>query len=117
MSSIRPASSVGKCRRGFYTAWDVVDMLRIAVALTRTETGRLRQNPHLADPHLIRQRDIAAVCANWAGACKQTSNIVSPPDREVECDLFESIMIVLTTDSPVGEHRKIPEEILRRIRD
>lgn len=33
-------------RRGFYTAWEV-DMLSIALALTRQETGWLRQHPEL----------------------------------------------------------------------
>ncbi|WP_411908776.1 hypothetical protein [Mesorhizobium sp. ESP7-2] len=34
-------------RRGFYTSWEV-DMLRISLALTRRDTGWLRQQPHLA---------------------------------------------------------------------
>lgn len=33
-------------RRGFYTRWGV-EMLRLGLALTRAETGWLRQNPQL----------------------------------------------------------------------
>lgn len=51
-------------------------MLRIAVALTRVDTGWLRQNPQLAErirpiPNLITERDIAAARADWPGACEQ----------------------------------------------
>lgn len=49
-------------RRGFYTAREV-DMLRISLALTRRETGWLRQHPHLASrvrpiDGLVSQTDI-----------------------------------------------------------
>ena len=62
-------------RRGFYTAWEV-DMLQVAVALTRAETGWLRQSPQIADriapiPSLITEHDIAAVRADWGGACER----------------------------------------------
>lgn len=62
-------------RRGFYTAWEV-DMLRIAIALTRADTGWVRQSPQLAErirpiPNLITERDIATIRDNWAGACKR----------------------------------------------
>jgi hypothetical protein len=48
-------------RRGFYTAWEV-DMLRISLAMTRKETGWLRQHPQLASrvrpiDGLVSQRD------------------------------------------------------------
>ncbi|MCS0505144.1 hypothetical protein [Ancylobacter mangrovi] len=114
-------------RRGFYTAWEV-DMLRIAIALTRVDTGWLRQSPQLADrikpiPNLITERDIATVRADWAGACEQMHKHGLARAREVQRvarihrDPFEPIMVVLEADSPVGEYRKITEEILRLMPD
>lgn len=114
-------------RRGFYTAWEV-DMLRIAVALTRADTGWLRQNPQLAEriqpiPNLISERDIAAARADWAGTCEQMHKHGLARAREVQRvarihrDPFEPIMVVLEADSPVGEYRKITEEIVRLMPD
>jgi hypothetical protein len=114
-------------RRGFYTAWEV-DMLRIAVAVTRVDTGWLRQNPQLAEriapiPNLISERDIAAVRSNWGGACDQMYKHGLARAREVQRvarvhrDPFEPIIAVLEADSPVGEYRKITEEIILRMPD
>ncbi|MFG1433321.1 hypothetical protein V5F69_20020 [Xanthobacter sp. V2C-4] len=114
-------------RRGFYTAWEV-DMLRIAIALTRADTGWLRQSPQLAEriqpiPNLITERDIAAVRSDWAGACEQMHKHGLARAREVQRvarihrDPFEPIMVVLEAQSPVGEYRKITEEVLRLMPD
>ncbi|QIB36394.1 hypothetical protein G3A50_20290 [Ancylobacter pratisalsi] len=114
-------------RRGFYTAWEV-DMLRIAAALTRAETGWLRQNPQLAErirpiPNLITERDVAAARADWDAACEQMHRHGLARAREVQRvarihrDPFEPIMVVLEADSPVAEYRKITEEILRLMPD
>ncbi|RTM01792.1 hypothetical protein EJV44_01260 [Ancylobacter aquaticus] len=114
-------------RRGFYTAWEV-DMLRIAIAITRADTGWLRQNPQLADriqpiPNLITDRDIAAARVDWASACEQMYKHGLARAKEVQRvarihrDPFEPIMSVLEADSPVGEYRKITEEILRLMPD
>lgn len=110
-------------RRGFYTAWEV-DMLRISLALTRKETGWLRQHPHLGSrlrpiKGLVTQPDIDRACADWDDACdvyfKHASSRVKEIQRvaRVHRDPFEPIMPVLEADSPVGEYRKITEEILR----
>ncbi|WP_159587948.1 hypothetical protein [Chelativorans xinjiangense] len=114
-------------RRGFYTAWEV-DMLRISLALTRKETGWLRQHPHFSlrvrpIDGLVSQRDIDRACADWDDACdvyfKHASSRVKEIQRvaRVHRDPFEPIMPVLEADSPVGEYRKITEEILRLMPD
>jgi len=110
-------------RRGFYTAWEV-DMLRISLALTRKETGWLRQHPDLGSrvrpiEGLISQANIDRVSADWNDACdsyfRHASSRVKEIQRVVRVhrDPFEPIMPVLEADSPVGEYRKITEEILR----
>ena len=114
-------------RRGFYTAWEV-DMLRVAMALTRQETGWLRQSPELAArmkpiPGLVTQKDIDLVCQDWDAACdafhKHATNRVKELARvaRVHRDPFEPILTVLEAESPVGEYRKITEEILRLMPD
>ena len=114
-------------RRGFYTAWEV-DMLRVAAALTRSETGWLRQRPQLAErihpiPNLIHERDIAAVRADWVGACDAMHKHALARAKEVQRvarvhrDPFEPIIVVLEADSPVGQYRQITEEILKRMPD
>ncbi|MBB5049387.1 hypothetical protein HNR60_004164 [Rhodopseudomonas rhenobacensis] len=114
-------------RRGFYTAWEV-DMLRISLALTRKDTGWLRQHPHLASrvrpiEGLVSQKDIERAQADWDDACdiyfKHASSRAKEIQRvaRVHRDPFEPIMPVLEADSPVGEYRKITEEILRLMPD
>lgn len=114
-------------RRGFYTIWEV-DMLRIALALTRAETGWLRQSPELARhlrpvPGLVSEAQIAEVQADWNAACdvcqKHCSSRVKEIQRvaKVHRDPFEPIMPILDADSPVGEYRKIADEIVRTMPD
>lgn len=114
-------------RRGFYTAWEV-DMLRISLALTRKDTGWLRQHPHLASrvrpiEGLVSQKDIERAQTDWDDACdiyfKHASSRAKEIQRvaRVHRDPFEPIMPVLEADSPVGEYRKITEEILRLMPD
>ncbi|WP_370322251.1 hypothetical protein [Oricola sp.] len=110
-------------RRGFYTAWEV-DMLRLALALTRAETGWLRQRPDLAMhlepiPGLLSEAQIADARADWNAACeichKHCAGRVKEIQRvaKVHRDPFEPIMAILEADSPVGEYRKIADEIVR----
>lgn len=114
-------------RRGFYTAWEV-DMLRIALALTRVETGWLRQHPELSEhldpiPGLVSEDQIVAARANWNEACdichKHCTGRVKEIQRvaKVHRDPFEPIMPILEADSPVGEYRKIADEIIRTMPD
>ncbi|WP_370876883.1 hypothetical protein [Ancylobacter amanitiformis] len=116
-----------KRRRGFYTAWEV-NMMRIASALTRAETGWLRQNPHLGErirpiTNLITERDISAAHADWDAACEQMHRHGLARAREIQRvarihrDPFEPIIAVLEAESPVAEYRKITEKILRLMPD
>jgi hypothetical protein len=114
-------------RRGFYTAWEV-DMLRIALALTRQETGWLRQHGQLIHrvrpiEGLVSPDEIERARSDWDGACdaffKHATGRVKEIQRiaRVHRDPFEPIMPVLEASSPVGEYRKITEEILKRMPD
>jgi hypothetical protein len=114
-------------RRGFYTAWEV-DMMRVAAALTRAETGWMRQSHGLAErlqpiAGLISATDVAEARANWAASCelmhKHALNRAKEIQRvaRVHRDPFEPILPVLEAQSPVGEYRKITDEILRLMPD
>jgi len=114
-------------RRGFFTKWEV-DMLSVGAALARENTGWLRQSPLLADrllpiPGLLSADDIAGVRADWPGACDRIHKFANARKREIERvarvhrDPFEPILPVLEAASPVGEYRKIADEILRLMPD
>ncbi|MEI9407645.1 hypothetical protein [Mesorhizobium salmacidum] len=114
-------------RRGFYTSWEV-DMLRISLALTRRDTGWLRQHPKLGArvrpvPGLISQNDIDRALGDWDDACDVYFKHATSRAKEIQRvarvhrDPFEPILAVLEADSPVGEYRKITEEILRLMPD
>lgn len=114
-------------RRGFYTAWEV-DMLRIALAITRQETGWLRQHRHLIQrvrpiPGLVSTEEIERAQSDWDGACDAFYKHATGRAKEIQRvarvhrDPFEPIMTVLEAPSPVGEYRKITEEILKRTPD
>ena len=112
-------------RRGFYTRWEI-DMLSVAAALCRVETGWLRQTPRIASSlqkieGLISEQDISDAQNDWASACEQMFKHARRRIKEIERvakihrDPFEPIMPVLEAPSPVGEYRKITEEILNRM--
>jgi hypothetical protein len=114
-------------RRGFYTAWEV-DMLRISLAITKEGTGWLRQHPELLTrvqpiAGLVSHNEIEYAREDWHGACedfhKHASHRVKEIQRiaRVHRDPFEPIMPVLEAASPVGEYRKITEEIIRLMPD
>ncbi len=110
-------------RRGFYTVWES-DMLVIGQSLAREETGWLRQMPQLADrlrpvPGLISESEILTARSNWAGQCDVVFKHGRQREKEivrvarVHRDPFEPILPILEADSPVGEYRRITDEILR----
>lgn len=110
-------------RRGFYTVWEA-NMFHLALALCRAETGWLRQSPELASrlqpiPGMVSSTDIEVVRSDWDAACDRLYRHGLSRVKEIERvarvhrDPFEPIMPVLEADSPVGEYRKITEEILR----
>jgi hypothetical protein len=114
-------------RRGFYTMWEV-DMLRVAMSLTRRETGWLRQSPHLISRlqpinGLLTAADIAEATKDWPAACDRFHAYANRRVKEVQRvarvhrDPFEAILPILQADSPVAEYRRIADEILRRMPD
>jgi hypothetical protein len=114
-------------RRGFYTKWEI-DLLSIAAALNREETGWLRQTPRIAEhlreiEGLITRQDIDEARADWGAACdrmyRHARRRIKEIDRvaRIHRDPFEPVLPVLEAPSPVGEYRKITEEILRRLPD
>lgn len=114
-------------RRGFYTRWEV-DMLRLAVALTRKEFGWIRQMPELAQriheiPGLVSSDDICAARHDWCGACDKLHAHGLARAKEIDRvarvhrDPFEPILPILEADSPLSEYRAIAEEVILRMPD
>ncbi|MCC5604150.1 hypothetical protein [Nostoc favosum] len=114
-------------RRGFYTSWEI-DMLRLAIALTRPETGWLRQTPSLAKTlsaidGLISATDIESASSNWHSVCDACHKHCLTRAKEIQKvarvhrDAFEPILPILESDSPVAEYRKITDEIVRLMPD
>lgn len=109
-------------RRGFYTNWEV-DMLSLSLALTAPETGWLTQRADLAErvqaiPGLVREEEAARVRQDWAGACEALHRYALARSKEIDRiarvhrDPFEPILPILEAPSPVGEYRKIADEVL-----
>lgn len=112
-------------RRGFYTGWET-EMLLLAAAFTRERTGWLRQNPIFADrlapiQGLVSEQDIAAAKADWDAVCEVGHRHTLARAREVQRvarvhrDPFEPVLPILEAASPVGEYRKIADEVLRQM--
>jgi hypothetical protein len=110
-------------RRGFFTAWEV-DMLSLLMGLTAPETGWLRQTPSLADAltpieGIVTAPEIKALRDNWGEACTTVRAHAHRRIKELERvlrvhrDPFEPILPVLEAASPLGEYKKIADEILR----
>jgi hypothetical protein len=110
-------------RRGFFTAWEV-DMLGIVAGLTNAETGWMTQTPALVrrlQPigGLIDEAEIAALRSDWSSGCERLHRHAIDRAKEparvtrVHRDPFEPILAGLEADSPVGEYRKIAEEVLK----
>ena len=114
-------------RRGFYTKWEE-DMLMVAQALSRAEVGWIRQHPELLRnvrpiAGLIEQEEIDFAARDWHGACDAFHRHAANRSKEIQRvmrvhrDPFEPIMCVLEADSPLGEYRKITDEIVRHMPD
>lgn len=112
-----------EARRGFFTAWEVA-MLNIAAGLCNPEVGWLTQTPQVADrlraiPGLLDETEIRHIRQDWPAACARLHQHVIARGKEIKRvarvhrDPFEPILAVLEADSPVGEYRKISDEILR----
>lgn len=103
-------------------------MLALLSSLVRVDTGWIRQTPSLANrlkpiAGLISEADIAVAISNWAGACDAMYLHARQRLKEIERvarvhrDPFEPILPILEAESPVGEYRKITDEILRLMPD
>lgn len=114
-------------RRGFFTGWET-EMLLLAAALTREKTGWLRQSPELAGrlvpiEGLVSAADIEAARLDWDAACEGMKEHALQRAREIRRvarihrDPFEPLLPILEAASPVGEYRKITDEILKRMPD
>jgi hypothetical protein len=114
-------------RRGFFTSWEV-DMLQLGLGLARRETGWLRQSPGLAErlrpiDGLVSVEDVARARRDWPAQCDRFCDHARSRAKEiirvakVHRDPFEPILPILEAESPVGEYRKITEEIARRMPD
>lgn len=114
-------------KRGFFTRWEA-EMLQIAAAFTRAETGWLRQSPEYAVrlcpiAGLVSEADILEVQTDWPGACDRLYHHALARAKEVERvarvhrDPFEPILPILEADSPLAEYRKITDELVRRMPD
>lgn len=112
-------------RRGFFTRWEG-EMLLLAAAFSRAETGWLRQSPWLAArlvevPALITGEEVEAIQADWSGACDRLHTHALARAKEVarvarvHRDPFEPLLPVLESASPVGQYNRIAEEILSRM--
>lgn len=112
-------------RRGFYTSWEI-NMLDFAMTMARPDTGYFRQNPHLAAAlrpieGLISQADVDNAARDWDALCTRCHIYTAGRKKDVQSiarvhrDPFEPILPILEADSPVGEYRKITEEILERM--
>lgn len=114
-------------RRGFFTRWEV-GMLALLTSVVKENTGWIRQTPALADrlqpiDGLISEDDIARARADWNGACDEMYRHARQRLKEIERvakvhrDPFEPILPILEAESPVGEYRRITEEVLRHMPD
>lgn len=111
-------------RRGFFTQWET-EMLTVGASLSRRETGWLRQTPRLAGrlrpiEGLVTASDVRAAGEDWDAVCDIQHQHLLLRAKEVarvsriHRDPFEPILPILEAESPVGEYRKITEEILKR---
>lgn len=115
-----------EARRGFFTNWEVDMLVSSALALTAPEIGWLTQTPSLAErlrpiPGLVTADEVDTVRSDWPAACARLHAHARSRAREIKAvsrvhhDPFEPILVVLEAASPVGEYRKIAEEILKRM--
>ncbi len=112
-------------RRGFYTSWEI-NMLDLAMSLTKSETGWFRQNSDLAASlrpveDMVSPADIESAKSDWDGLCTRLHSYAHGRKKDlltvarVHRDPFEAILPILDADNPVGEYRRITEEIAARM--
>jgi hypothetical protein len=114
-------------RRGFYTRFEQ-HLLSDIRSFTRPTTGWMLQNPELVQnlkpiPGIVSLSDIRAAQRNWSRACTLLHQYAKDRSKDLgqilrqHRDPFAPIMAVLSCESPLGEYRKIADEVLRRMPD
>lgn len=114
-----------QARRGFFSVAER-NLLYSVAALTRKESGWIRQRPQLAHslveiPGLVSGRDIAEAKRDWDAACDRSLSFSQSRSRELcrivrqHRDPFEAILPVLKSSSPLFEYKKIVDEIEREL--
>lgn len=116
-----------KKRRGFFTRFEQ-SLLHDFRSFTRSGTGWMLQRPDLAEglqplPGIISQVDISIVQRNWSQACAVLHQHMKMRSKDLghiirqHRDTFAPIMVILNSNSPLGEYRKIADEVMRRMPD
>jgi hypothetical protein len=114
-------------RRGFYTKYELNTLIDV-ISLLRRKTGWIRQHPELANKlspiqGLLTRFDVRMARRDWSGTCETTIEHLRVRGRELRKiirthrDSFEPILPVLKSDSPLGEYRKIADEVLKQMPD
>ena len=114
-------------RRGFFTRFEQ-SLLHDFRSFTRSGTGWMSQHPELADdltpvPGIISDTDILEAQRNWAHSCAAMHQYTKSRYKDLgqvlrqHRDTFAPIMVILNSDSPLGEYRKIADEVMRRMPD
>jgi hypothetical protein len=112
-------------KRGFFSSSEQSVLYEVK-ALTRKQTGWIRQHPELSDrlkpiEGIVTAADIKLARSDWAAACDRAFDHACEritqllPVSRVHRDPFEPILPVLTAASPLREYKKVGEEILRHM--
>ena len=114
-------------RRGFFTRFEQ-SLLRDFRSLTRAGTGWMVQRPDLADElapisGIISDADVSAVRRNWVEACATLHQYAKSRSKDLgrilrrHRDAFAPITVILNSESPLGEYRKIADEVMKHMPD
>lgn len=114
-------------RKGFFSLTEK-SMLYSGKGVLRRRTGWVRQHPELAlrllpIKGIISNSDIAKARSDWSSVCDRAFEYVVDRIPELQRatrihrDTTEAILPVLEAQSPMGEYRKIAEEVLRLMPD
>lgn len=114
-------------RRGFFTHWEE-DMMRNASAFSRSETGWIRQHPEIGlnlrpINGILSSEEIKNAKEDWSQQCDTAFHHASKRCKEIKGNMrvhrdpFEPILPILEASSPVGEYKKIADEIRKSFPD
>lgn len=114
-------------RRGFFATTER-SFLYGAKCVLRGRTGWVRQHPELVErimpiKGIVSEADIFKARSDWSSACDRALEYVLDRIPELQRtvrihrDPSEAIMPVLEAQSPMGQYKKIADEILRQMPD